>query len=86
VACVDGGQLEDVAEECADFFGVIAVNQSVSAGDQGLLLRVARSARCSIIAKNWTLRSFGCESAAPQEQTRAKAVDSPLRMTIGIYA
>jgi hypothetical protein len=36
VACVDGGEFEDVAEECADFFGVIAVNQSVGAGDHGL--------------------------------------------------
>jgi hypothetical protein len=65
---------------------VIAVNQSVSAGDHSLLLRVARGTRCSIIAKKLEAEIFGCESAAPQEQTRAKAVDSPIRMTIGIYA
>ena len=35
VACVDGGKFEGVAKEGADFVSVVAVNQSVGAGDQG---------------------------------------------------
>jgi hypothetical protein len=33
VACVDVGEFECVAEECAYFFGVIGMDQSVGAGD-----------------------------------------------------
>ncbi len=34
---------------------------------------------------NRELRSFDCESAVPRERDEAKAADSPLRMTIGIF-
>src|ERR1700720_3406744 len=33
VAGVDGGKVEDIAEKCADFFGVVGVENRVSAGD-----------------------------------------------------
>ena len=33
VAGVDGGKFEDVAEKCADFFGVVGVENRVSTGD-----------------------------------------------------
>jgi len=36
MACVDVGEFESVAEECAYFFGVVEVDQSVGAGDHGL--------------------------------------------------
>src|SRR5579864_3732514 len=36
VACVDVGEFESVPEECAYFFGVVGVDQSVGAGDHGL--------------------------------------------------
>ena len=36
VAGVDGGKFEDIAEKCADFFGVVGVENRVSTGDHAV--------------------------------------------------
>ena len=50
VACVNVGEFECVAEECAYFFGVVGVDQRVGAGDHGLPLLVLT---CALHGWSW---------------------------------